>query len=65
MAIGREIVDRFRDGLRDPWRVLPLLLIAAFVVRSAWLSLPSGSLIFDEAYYVNASRIILGIAVPQ
>jgi dolichyl-phosphate-mannose-protein mannosyltransferase len=64
MAIGREIVDRFRDGLRDPWRVLPLLLIAAFVVRSAWLSLPNGSLIFDEAYYVNASRIILGIAVP-
>jgi 4-amino-4-deoxy-L-arabinose transferase-like glycosyltransferase len=63
-VIGREIVDRFRDGLRDPWRVLPLVLIAAFVVRAAWLSLPNGSLIFDEAYYVNASRIILGIAVP-
>lgn len=63
-AIGRELVERARDGLRDPWRVLPIVLIAAFVVRAAWLSLPNGSLIFDEAYYVNASRIILGIAVP-
>jgi 4-amino-4-deoxy-L-arabinose transferase-like glycosyltransferase len=63
-GLGRDLVERIRDGLHDPWRVLPILLIAAFVVRSAWLSLPNGSLIFDESYYVNAARIILGIAVP-
>ncbi len=63
-ALARDIVERGRDGLHDPWRVLPIVLIAAFVVRAAWLSLPNGSLIFDEAYYVNAARIMLGIAVP-
>jgi 4-amino-4-deoxy-L-arabinose transferase-like glycosyltransferase len=63
-GIAREIAGRAWDGLHDPWRVLPLVLIAAFVSRAAWLSLPTGSLIFDEAYYVNAARIILGTTVP-
>jgi 4-amino-4-deoxy-L-arabinose transferase-like glycosyltransferase len=63
-AIGRAILERAWDGLHDPWRILPLLLIAAFASRAVWLSVPSGSLIFDEAYYVNAARIILGTAVP-
>jgi 4-amino-4-deoxy-L-arabinose transferase-like glycosyltransferase len=63
-GIAREIAGRAWDGLHDPWRVLPLVLIAAFVCRAAWLSLPTGSLIFDEAYYVNAARIILGTTVP-
>ena len=63
-ASSREIAGRAWDGLHDPWRVLPLVLIAAFVLRAVWISLPSGSLIFDEAYYVNAARIILGSTVP-
>jgi predicted membrane-bound dolichyl-phosphate-mannose-protein mannosyltransferase len=49
---------------RDPGVVLPVLLIGAFVARAAWISLPPGSLIFDEAYYVNAARRILGLIVP-
>jgi predicted membrane-bound dolichyl-phosphate-mannose-protein mannosyltransferase len=35
------------------------------VARAAWISLPPGALIFDEAYYVNAARRILGLMVPS
>ena len=43
--------------------MLPLLFIAALAVRIAWLDRPTGSLIFDESYYVNAARVLLGIDV--
>ena len=55
---------RIRDNLGDPATVLALIFVAAFVARVAWLSLPQGALIFDEAYYVNAARILLGWPVP-
>lgn len=56
---------RIRDNLGDPATVLPLLLVAAFVARVAWLNLPQGGLIFDEAYYVNAARTLLGWPVAE
>jgi 4-amino-4-deoxy-L-arabinose transferase-like glycosyltransferase len=62
-SIAREVAGRVPDNLGDPWRVLPLVLIAAFVCRAVWIGLPGRSLIFDEAYYVNAARIILGWTV--
>jgi predicted membrane-bound dolichyl-phosphate-mannose-protein mannosyltransferase len=44
---------------------VPLLFIAAFVVRAAWIDTPPHTLIFDEAYYVNAARALLGWPIPE
>ena len=46
---------------RDPGRMLAILLFASLVTRGIWLNVPSNGLIFDEAYYVNAARVILGV----
>ncbi len=59
----RALAGRLLENLHDPATALPVLLIGALVVRTIWLELPRGSLIFDEAYYVNAARTILGLVV--
>ena len=59
----RRAAGRILDNLRDPGTALPLLLIGALALRMIWLELPRGTLIFDEAYYVNAARTLLGWAV--
>ena len=51
--------------LKDPMILLGLLLIFSFVVRVIWLDLPRKGTIFDEAYYVNAARVILGYDIPE
>jgi 4-amino-4-deoxy-L-arabinose transferase-like glycosyltransferase len=51
--------ERIRQVLGDPGPVLGLLLVVALILRLAWLNIPVQGLIFDEAYYVNAARVIL------
>jgi len=59
---GRGLRGRLRDSLTDPGQVLAIILIVAFVSRAIWLSIPN-ALVFDEAYYVNAARVLLGTQV--
>jgi predicted membrane-bound dolichyl-phosphate-mannose-protein mannosyltransferase len=71
-----RLAQRLRRGLRTPWLPVAGLVVVSVLsltARAAWLSDPCAnpcrgpsahSLIFDEAYYVNAARRIDGIAVP-
>ena len=62
-AILRLAGARLASNLVDASTVLPLILIGALIARAIWLDLPQNALIFDEAYYVNAARILLGLPV--
>jgi dolichyl-phosphate-mannose-protein mannosyltransferase len=44
--------------------VLVMVLLVSTFCRVVWLSKPTGALIFDEAYYVNAARVMLGWDIP-
>ncbi len=62
--LARSAASLLVAGLGDPQAMLPVAFILAFVVRVVWLDLPHGSLIFDEAYYVQAARALLGWPIP-
>ena len=47
-----------------PLLLLGLLSLGSLGARAMWLDRPARALVFDEAYYVNAARIILGLHVP-
>ncbi len=48
---------------RAPALTLVLLVLASLSLRLLWLGYPRTQLIFDERYYVNAARVILGLPV--
>jgi len=58
------IALRSARSLGKPRVRLALLLACCLVLRGIWLTKPEGALIFDETYYVNAARVILGWSVP-
>jgi predicted membrane-bound dolichyl-phosphate-mannose-protein mannosyltransferase len=53
-----------RQLLPDAGTALLIVLAVSLLLRAAWLNLPQGALIFDEAYYVNAARVMAGIHPP-
>jgi dolichyl-phosphate-mannose-protein mannosyltransferase len=59
------VFGRVVENLHNPLIVLLLILIASVVLRVLWLDLPRKGLIFDEAYYVQAARTLLGWTVPE
>jgi predicted membrane-bound dolichyl-phosphate-mannose-protein mannosyltransferase len=57
--------DRVIGWLPGPATAMVLLVGASALLRLLWLDTPSGALIFDETYYVNAARVILGMPLPE
>jgi dolichyl-phosphate-mannose-protein mannosyltransferase len=57
------VVRRWRSRLSGPPAALGLILVVTTLTRVAWLNSPDRALIFDEAYYVNAARRLLGWTV--
>ena len=77
-TVARAMATRLKAPARRGRRLwlwlLGALLVVSTVARLAWLSEPCRApcrsatdhiLIFDEAYYVNAARVIAGITPPR
>jgi len=62
-ATSVSVPERRSSFRPDARAVLLLVLLASVLSRLVLLPKPDGALIFDEAYYVNAARIILHLHV--
>lgn len=65
----RDVFRRLRQRplgqfVPDAGTTLLLVLAGSFLLRVLWLNLPTGAMIFDEAYYINAVRVMIGIHPP-
>jgi dolichyl-phosphate-mannose--protein O-mannosyl transferase len=72
-TVAPAMIPWLRDSARGPLILLALVSVLSFGARAALLGEPCQSpctkadqhtLIFDEAYYVNAARVIAGIRPP-
>ena len=61
LSIGPIKLDLDIKSIYD--RMFLILIVVDLILRVLWLDKPNGSLIFDEWYYVNVARVILGL--PQ
>lgn len=61
LSIGPIKLDLDIKSIYD--RIFLILIVVDVILRLLWLDKPNGSLIFDEWYYVNVARVILGL--PQ
>lgn len=71
-APGKRILRPFKrlralltPLLPNPQMVLALVLLAGLLARIGWLDRPNEALIFDEAYYINAARVLIDVPVPD
>jgi predicted membrane-bound dolichyl-phosphate-mannose-protein mannosyltransferase len=69
-GIGQELEEDAEHAgtpswlVPDPRILLGLLLVASLLCRIVWLTVPDQPIVFDEIYYVNAARLMLGHKPP-
>jgi 4-amino-4-deoxy-L-arabinose transferase-like glycosyltransferase len=72
-TVAAAMIRRALSSAKAPLILLAVVSVLSFAARVAWLGEPCQSpcttanehtLIFDEAYYVNAARVIVGLRPP-
>lgn len=63
--LGGRLAARLASLLPDATSALVLVVVGSMLLRGLWLGAPDGALVFDEAYYVNAARVIAGVQPPE
>src|SRR5579872_1571169 len=64
VPVGRADSGRWSWVMSWAMLAMGVLLVVSLLCRIYSLSKPDGTLIFDEAVYVNAARVIDGLHVP-
>jgi len=72
-TVAPAMVKQLKSAIRSPLILLAIVSLLSLAARVAWLGEPCQSpcdkagdhvLVFDEAYYVNAARVIAGLSPP-